>query len=837
LLLYLLASKNLIKYVKMKKIWLLFPVFWIFNVATAGCQTNDSCICAYYDLEKYISVSEIQYPDSNTFCLDLNGAVSAKILDEFISGYPYKEKITLLSINNYVGKAAPAAITDLKNLTTISLVNCPDLKYKKFFHYLGSLPALRVLKLDENESADIPSTISELDNLKMLWVTNYEFVDGAKLMENISQLQNLEQLTLSSVNTLELNNTVPLPKNLRKLDLSDNWLEDLPDNMNNLQKLNSLNISENDFDNIEKLIKKIDSLPIKYFSINCFTRKDSVLLAKKFPQTDLQISVYRDPEKINAGKKNIRPQLVPVSIGKFYGNKVVPPIGNPETVRKKYTIKPIQSSTLSYTSGTTISIPENAFVDLKGNTVTEDVNLYYREYNDIVDILANGVPMAYDSAGQQYFFRTSGMFEIYAFKDNEMLSMAPGKNITFDFAALDTTSGYNLYRLDEKTGNWDFTTPLQNNFIKKERKLSNAYRMYNELNNFNFDTTRFAERYNDSLYAHTKKIPWEYFKGRKRLLEPYFKIKRIYKYSSDKEIKKATNFILYFKKYQMFTELNAFKGYVWVYSGPLSKKDFVKKFISHKKWTDTRIDYDEAGNIFTIELKSPHEVVSMEAFPIKSKYTTERKNYIRTYTRLDTRYTKSLNKYGMRFDKNINRKMARHQRKIWNRISAAMSEEEKTMSRDEWLDYAKARFENEKRDLEKIQSSFTTVTQSFQIDGFGIWNCDQILRLRNPVQITAQFKNQFDQNINVKKVSVIDARIKAILTYIPDEDKTKMSLDPTSETAIFLIGENGSIALIDKESVKNVLLNPKNHADYTFKAYETDPSDISTSEMRRMLGL
>lgn len=821
----------------MKKIFFLLPGFWIFNVATVWCQTNDSCACAYYDLEKYISVSEIQYPDSNTFCLDLNGAVTAMVLDEFISRYPYKEKITILNINNYVGKAAPSSITHFKNLKTISIVNCPDLKYKKLFHYLGSLSALKVLELDENESADIPSTIVDLDNLKILSVTNYEFVDGAKFMKNISQLSNLEQLTLSSVNTIELDNTVPLPKNLMKLDLSDNWLPDLPDDINNVKKLNALDISENNFDDIEKLIKKIDSLPIKDLSINCFTKKDSALLAKKFPQTNLQISIYHEPEKIYAGRKNVRPQVVPVAISKFYGNKVVPPIGNPEAVRKKYTVNPIQSSTLSFNSGTMISIPENAFVDLKGNTVTGEVSVYYREYSDIVDILANGVPMAYDSAGQRHFFRTSGMFEIFAFKDNEMLNMAPGKNITFDFATLDTTSGYNLYRLNEKTGNWDFTTPLQNNFIKKERKLSNAYKMCHELNDFKFDTTRFAERYNDSLYAHTKKIPREYFKGRKRLLEPYFKIKRIYKYSKDKEIKKAPNFIMYFKKYQVFTELNAFKGYVWVYSGPLSKKDFVKKFISHKKWTDTRIGYDEAGNIFTIELKSPHEVVTMEAFPIKPKYTTERKNYIRTYTKLNSRYTKSLNKYEAHFDKNINRRMARHQRKIWNRISAAMSEEEKTMSRDEWLDYAKARFKNEKRNLDKIQSSFTTVTQSFQVDGFGIWNCDQILRLRNPVQISAQFKNQYDEAINVKKVSVIDAKIKAILTYIPDEDNTKMSLDPDSETAIFLIGENGSIALIDKESVKNILSNPKNNATYTFKAYETEPSDISTSEMRKMLGL
>jgi len=821
----------------MKKIHLLILCLLFNNLHFAEGQTNDTSDCFFYDFEKYNSEQGFRYLDSNTFCIELSGVSSSKDLDAFFTGYPFKEKITILNINNYVGTSIPSSLKDFRNLSAISVVNCPDLNFKKLFHYLSGMPALTVVILDDNESADIPANISNFRKLKLLSITNYEFVNGTKLMKNISPLTNLERLTLSSINKLELNNEAPLPKNLTSLDLSDNWMQDLPDAIGTTVKINTLDISENNFSDIRKLVKQIDSLPLKNLSVTCFSRMDSVLLKKKLKNIDLFIAVYREPDNVYANKKNSPQQIVPGAITKYYGNIVTPVVGGTKSAVKKYTIDPSRERKLLNNSGTTIYISPDSFIDSLGRIVTDDVDIYYHEFDDVVDIVANGVPMTYDSAGQQYFFRTSGMFEIYAFKDNELLSMAPGKKIVLDFAALDTTSGFNLYRLNENTGNWDFTTPLQNNFKINKPEYSWAYKKYYDLFNYNFDTVRFAERYNDSTYVRTAKIPAGYFQGKKRLLDKYFKIRRIYRYTKDKDIRKLPNFIMNLKKYSSSAELNAFNGHVWVYSGPLSRQEFANKYVSRKKWTDTRIRYNSTQNLFTIELKSPHETVTMEAFPVKPDYTTDTKKYLKVYARMDKRYTTSLNRYEARFDKNIARKMARAQKTAWKRIRAAMSPEEKKMSREEWLDYAMRRLAKEKDSLDNFRTSYSTITRSLDIDGFGFWNCDQIMRLKNPVNVIAHFKNQFGKEMKAVTIHVIDSRIKGVLSYGNLKETSRISFDPESETAIFLIDENGSIGLVDKISVKNTWAGSPKMVAVTFTAYETDPEEITTSEIRKMLGL
>ncbi|HNW70480.1 MAG TPA: leucine-rich repeat domain-containing protein [Bacteroidales bacterium] len=821
----------------MKKIHLVILCLLFNNLHYAVGQTIDTSDCFFYDFEKYNSLQGLIYPDSNTYCIELSGVSSSKDLDAFFAAYPFKEKITTININSYSDNIIPSSLKNFRNLSVISVVNCPDLNFRKFFQYLSGMPALTGLILDDNESANIPPNIGSLERLKMLKISNYDYVNGAKLMKNISQLTNLEQLTLSSISKLDMDHEAPLPKNLTNLDLSDNWLSDLPDAIGTTVKINTLDISENNFSDMRELVKKIDSLPLKNLSVTCFSRMDSVFLKKKLKNIDLFIAVYREPDIVYTNKKNSPPQIVPSAITKYYRNIVTPVVGNTKSHVKKYTIDPNREVRLLNSSGTSIYISPNSFTDSLGRIVNDDVDIYYHEFDDVVDIVANGVPMTYDSAGQQYFFRTSGMFEIYAFKDNELLSMAPGKRIVLDFAALDTTSGFNLYRLNENTGNWDFTTPLQNNFKIKKPEYSWAYTRYYDLFKYNFDTLRFAERYYDSTYTRTSKIPAGYFQGKKRMLDKYFKIRRIYRYSKDKDVRKLPNFIMNLKNYSSCAELNAFRGHVWVYSGTLNRKEFAHKFVSRKKWTDTRISYNQGQNLFTIELKSPHETVSMEAFPVKPDYSTDTKEYQKVYHRLDKRYTASLNSIEARFNKSIVRKMLRAQKTIWKKIRAMMSPEEKKMSREEWLDYARLRIAKEKDSLDNYRTSYLTITRSLNIDGFGLWNCDQILRLKNPVNVLAHFKNQYGKEMKAVQVNVIDSRKKGVLSYGGIYGTNRISFDPESETAIFLIDENGSIGLIDNVSVKNAWAGNPNKSDFTFTAYETDPDAITTSEIRKMLGM
>jgi len=829
----------LFKTVNMKKIILLSAALLFFSIKYGSAQKQDPFTCYYLDYDND-SIGKLLIPsiDSSINYLLLAGVDSKESLEQIFSSITSKARIKKIDIINYSDDALPASIKDFQNLTDITFSSCPNLKFKKVFRELTKIKSLNSLTLDDNGRAEIPANISHLKNLKSLSVTNYDYVDASDLLENLVALPLLRDLTLASNNDIKPEENTILPKGLKTLDLSDNGLGYLPSGISTLRDLTSLDISLNSFANLESTVNLLDSLPLKTLSITCFDKKDSLLILKSFPSTQLDVSIYHElPGKFNVASSTAAGVSNPL-LENYYKNTVVAKVGQPDDARKSFAVDVKQPATLYYYTGTSMKIPGNAFVDADGNAVKGTVNIQYREYNDAIDIFSNGVPMTYDSAGKKEFFQSAGMFEMYATQNDKLLKLAPGKSISLDFATLDTTSGFKLYQLNEQQKNWEYKQNLLQSFSIKKRKYSSAFQYYPELFKMKFDTTLFSDRYNDSVYARVFNIPDGYFKNKysKALVGHFFKVKRIYKFNKNKEYKKQANFILNIDKYADYKELACFKNYVWVYDGPLNKKEFSKNYVTRKKWTDARISYEPSENAFNIELKSPHEVVTFQAYPIKQNYSADYEKYASVNMKLDNRYSKTFKKVQTRFDNTIAKRIARYQKKIWDKIDKNKSPEEKEMSKDEWIAYAQKRFKAMQDSSQKIQAAQYIVTRPLQIDGFGIWNCDQELRIKNPVQITAEFKDVYDQSLEPSTVFVIDESIKGVLTYNFYSKKGGITLDPNSETALYIIGMNGKAAVVDRTTLRNELFSQKDKDSFTFTAAEINPQTFTTSELRKALG-
>jgi len=798
-------------------------------------QSTDSYTCLYFDSVSDTFDIESIKTDSNVNCLEIKNAFSAKTLENIFSKIPFKEEIIRINITNYPEKYIPATINEFKNLSCFSLSSAPGINFRKLFKQLQGFTKLSVLELDDNERADIPSNIKSLKSLKTLSVMNYDKVDAGKLFKNISRLPLLKSLTLASIGTIIIEKDAYFPKNLTTLDMSDNWMSILPDDISKATALTSLDISENNFKNAEQIVSCIKNLNLESLSVSCYDNKDSLLFLKSFPETDLKLSVYKDFKNSEAFKNSIQKRESIPFIENYYTNTVKPRIGYPEIERKIFTIQTQKNNTLLYRSGSVIKIPENAFVDSLGNTVKGEVTIYYSEYKDIFDILANGIPMSYDSAGQHYFFQTAGMFEIFAQKDNREVFLASGKKISLDFSTLDIDSAFNLYRLNDKEKNWTFKTPLQNDVKITDANTNPAYRLFSNLLKAKIDTLSFEERYDDLIYARTRKIPLDYYEGNQKINLPFFKLKKGSKYVKNRDIKKMPTFYMEIPDYSNYKELNAFRGFIWAYTGALDKKEFSKKYITRKKWTDTRITYLPDEHIFNIELKNPYEFTNFKAFPVRSSYTAETIKYEKIYTRIDNRYNKILKKVQLKFDSSINKSLAREQKKAWDLIYNYMSPEEKAMTKEEWMAYAIKRLRIEQDSIDNIQSIYANALRSFEIDGFGIWNCDKIYKIKNPMPLAAQFKDALDNKIVASSVVVIDEKNKTIITY-PYYTEAQITLDMKSESAFFLVGINGKIAIVDKTSIKNTLAAPNTNGTFTFTAYEIDPMLLSTAELRKLMG-
>jgi len=110
----------------------------------------------------------------------------------------------------------------------------------------------------------------------------------------------------------------------------------------------------------------------------------------------------------------------------------------------------------SPTTGTSVRIPANALVDASGRPVQGEVELTLREYRDIPDFLASGIPMHYADERGAFFFNSGGMFEVRVSQNGEPLNMAPGQAYDLTFAATNELTNANMFYLNDDTGEWEY---------------------------------------------------------------------------------------------------------------------------------------------------------------------------------------------------------------------------------------------------------------------------------------------------------------------------------------------------------------------------------------------
>jgi hypothetical protein len=114
-------------------------------------------------------------------------------------------------------------------------------------------------------------------------------------------------------------------------------------------------------------------------------------------------------------------------------------------------------TTLLHSTGSMISIPQNAFADEKGMPVKGKIEIRYREFHDPVDIAFSGIPMNYDSAGANYLLESAGMFEITASQNGKPVFLQAGKELAVNMIShTNNATDYNIYHLDTVKRQWEY---------------------------------------------------------------------------------------------------------------------------------------------------------------------------------------------------------------------------------------------------------------------------------------------------------------------------------------------------------------------------------------------
>ena len=107
-------------------------------------------------------------------------------------------------------------------------------------------------------------------------------------------------------------------------------------------------------------------------------------------------------------------------------------------------IDPTKASSYTTATGTVIEIPENAFLNAKGELISTPVKLKYKSFNSSAQILASGIPMTHaDENGQVQNLESAGMFELTGTSNGQPVF-------------IDSKKGIDVHYNSNKSGEYDF---------------------------------------------------------------------------------------------------------------------------------------------------------------------------------------------------------------------------------------------------------------------------------------------------------------------------------------------------------------------------------------------
>ena len=126
-----------------------------------------------------------------------------------------------------------------------------------------------------------------------------------------------------------------------------------------------------------------------------------------------------------------------------------PPFKSIQASYDNFEINPAEAKVIRLPNGSSIDVPENAFVDKDGKPVTGKVTLNYREFHHASDIITSGIPMtATDENGEVQNFESGGMFELKGSANGQEILIAPDKKINVSLASK-VEGDFDFYYLED----------------------------------------------------------------------------------------------------------------------------------------------------------------------------------------------------------------------------------------------------------------------------------------------------------------------------------------------------------------------------------------------------
>jgi len=706
-----------------------------------------------------------------------------------------------------------------------------DSEWKQLFTNIQEkTPTVKGIVFDGNTFCLLPSGFEKMECIEQLTIKNNENIDYYEVVPQLESLCSLKGLSIDIYSMDDIAGNIFQLKNIHSISLVNKE--------GNLSK----NDTSSTFSNIQpitydyQLNKEWDDYTAVRYTTHSETA-DSI----EYKQLLNLFTDFNDNKELSISNST--------TVYTPSYNFIKPPIKGLNVDRDFYTICPVIDNVLLYPSGTKIRIPANAFVDKDGNSVNENITISYREFRDPVEFLVSGIPMTYDSAGEINHFESAGMFEINASVKTQPLKLSPGKQIQMNFVTTSADSTYNFYAFNDSAGRWDYKTKPAT--VTSESKIDLPIQSPASLIFTNYlnqpqsvkDKTPFSKRFESPDYIYTSRIDssrvkrkyFNYYSKNQFRSKPTTSLVRITK------VRKNENGLFFKLRFlnDAHPELNEFNNYYFALDENITASTFKQKFCHKKSFNDIRV-YSDGDNCELVlkgskgfERINTH-LVKMDHLEVKDIKSTKTvlKKYSRRLNSRERLFNKKVKKGKIQDDYITLTNSNDINLYAYEQARKAMSSTEKSMTLEEWIVYNKQIVENYKVALNNSKVTSNNLIQSLSLDGMGVFNCDQIQRIKQPVEVFASYKNSNSKELAPSVAYIIDKKINGILTY--SSNKIVFSESNEAQNVLITLDLDGSVALFKSEDFKKNKF--RNKGKFNFEVTEINSQYTSVGDLKKIIG-
>lgn len=372
-------------------------------------------------------------------------------------------------------------------------------------------------------------------------------------------------------------------------------------------------------------------------------------------------------------------------------------------------------------SGARIVIKPNSLTDKRGNLISGQVNLSYREYRSQADIALSNIPLTYRDLN----FNSAGMFEIRAFQNSDTLYIKSGSHASITFPMTKEEKGIGFYQLDQTTKEWRKLKSLDKKTVVEDIPVERP--ITEEISGSVLDISR---------PAHFRTLTE---------IDP-----------------------------DVFNKFNL----------PPDKtfEESLSSMVSDSIAPNPKLVFSVAKLIMTpIELQ-----MSQEEWEAYIKNNTEIEERINSHLDSLKRYGAKSNRYIQKLANINNNNLLKIQELEYRKQVAKQDSLNKLLLTQGRLD--KGHYIDPK-------------IRELKISGFGIFNCDQVYRMKKPIVILGQFYDKDQKPIEKNTyLSVIDKKINGAFSF----DPAKFTISSSSETVLLLFTMDNQIFYLDPKILKQL---------------------------------